>query len=35
MADFTIFKVQYDWYEGEHKEILIGKAVEVEQRKIS
>jgi len=31
MADFNIFKVQYDWYEGEHWEILIGKAVDVQQ----
>jgi len=31
MADFNIFKVQYDWYDGEHQEILVGKAVEVQQ----
>lgn len=31
MTDFTIFKLQYDWYEGEHEEMLIGKAVEIQQ----
>lgn len=31
MADFSIFKVQYDWYEGEHREILVSKAVEFQQ----
>ncbi len=31
MVDFNIFKIQYDWYEGEHREILIGKAVEAQQ----
>jgi|SRR3989338_4255392 len=31
MAEFNIFKIQYDWYEGEHNEILVGKAVELQQ----
>src|SRR3989344_7363154 len=31
MAEFNIFKIQYDWYEGEHNEILVGKAVEAQQ----
>jgi hypothetical protein len=25
IPDFTIFKIEYDWYEGEHREILLGK----------
>ncbi len=31
MKDFNIFKIEYDWYEGEHEEILIGKRVTVEE----
>ncbi len=31
MVDFNIFKIQYDWYEDEHQEILIGKVVESQQ----
>ena len=27
MNDFNIFKIEYDWYEGEHVEILVGKKV--------
>lgn len=27
MNYFKIFKIEYDWYEGEHKETLIGKKV--------
>ena len=28
---FNIFKIEYDWYEGEHDETLIGKNVEREE----
>lgn len=31
MNDFNIFKIEYDWYEGEHGEILIGKKVSIEE----
>ncbi len=31
MADFNIFKIQYDWYEGEHYETLTGKKVNTEE----
>lgn len=31
MNDFTIFKIEYDWYEGEHNEVLIGKKVSLEE----
>ena len=27
MSDFNIFKIQYDWYEGEHRETMVGKGV--------
>lgn len=27
----NIFKIEYNWYEGEHDEILLGKNVEVEE----
>ncbi|MBU2590293.1 MAG: hypothetical protein KKB39_06030 [Nanoarchaeota archaeon] len=30
MVDFNIFLIEYIWYEGEHKEVLIGKKVEEE-----
>jgi len=30
MRDFNIFKVEYDWYEGEHYETLVGKNVDLE-----
>ena len=26
--DFNIFKIEYDWYEGEHEEILLGKNID-------
>ena len=29
--EINIFKLEYDWYEGEHKEILIGKDTSQEQ----
>lgn len=31
MRYFNIFKIQYDWYEGEHDETLVGKEVEPKQ----
>jgi len=29
--NFNIFKIEYDWYEGGHEEIFIGKNVDKEQ----
>ena len=26
--DFNIFKIEYDWYEGEHEETLLGKNID-------
>jgi len=26
--EFNLFKIEYDWYEGDHEEILLGKEVE-------
>ena len=31
MNDFNLFKIEYDWYEGEHYETLIGKKVSSEE----
>tara|TARA_Y100000310_G_C20086521_1_gene536290 strand:- start:18 stop:374 length:357 start_codon:yes stop_codon:yes gene_type:complete len=30
MGELNIFKVEYDWYEGEHSEVLVGKNVNQE-----
>ncbi|MEK6964111.1 MAG: hypothetical protein AABX70_06810 [Nanoarchaeota archaeon] len=30
-SDFNLFKIQYDWYEGEHSECLVGKKVSFEE----
>ncbi len=27
MKELNIFKIEYDWYEGEHGEVLLGKSV--------
>lgn len=31
MKEFNIYKVFYDWYEGEHEEVLLGKKVDTEE----
>lgn len=31
MAEFNIFKIDYDWYEGEHYETLLGKEVSTDE----
>jgi hypothetical protein len=31
MDDFNIFKIEYNWYEGEHSEVLIGKRVSIKE----
>ena len=31
MKDFNIFKIEYYWYEGEHKETLLAKEIEPEK----
>ncbi|RLE45802.1 hypothetical protein DRJ22_03535 [Candidatus Woesearchaeota archaeon] len=31
MADFNIFRIEYNWYEGEHSETLVGKEVSIEE----
>ena len=31
MVELNIFKVEYDWYEGEHEETLLGKSVKREE----
>lgn len=31
MKEFNIFKIEYDWYEGEHEEILLAKEIEPEK----
>lgn len=28
---FNIFKIEYDWHEGEHEETLLGKNAEIEE----
>ena len=28
---FNVFKIEYDWYEGEHEESLLGKNIEREE----
>jgi hypothetical protein len=30
---FNMFKIEYDWYEGDHEECLLGKNVEREELK--
>ena len=29
--EFNIFNIQYDWYEGEHDETLIGKKISIKE----
>lgn len=31
MGELTIFKLQYEWYEGEHNEVLLAKDVDSKQ----
>ena len=31
MEEFNIFKIEYNWYEGEHEDMLIGKKVNINQ----
>ena len=31
MKQINLFKIEYNWYEGEHEEILLGKAITEEQ----
>ncbi|MEK6921675.1 MAG: hypothetical protein AABX82_07345 [Nanoarchaeota archaeon] len=31
MGELTIFNISYDWYEGDHDEVLLAKAVESQE----
>jgi len=31
MEEFNIFKIEYSWYEGEHRESLVGKKVTIKE----